>query len=52
MILNVYGRKFIIAGSDKYLNNIHPNLDSNEFNTFFAIVGTKISDTFKQDPLK
>ncbi len=23
-----------IAGSDKHVNNIHPNLDSNEFNTF------------------
>ncbi len=31
---------------------IHPNLDWNELNTNFANVGTKISDTFKKDPLK
>ncbi len=41
-----------IAGSDEHVNKIHPNLDSNEFNTFFANVGTMISDTLKDDPLK
>ncbi len=25
-----------IAGSAKHINNIHPNLYSNEFNTFFC----------------
>ncbi len=41
-----------LAGSDKHINDIHPNLDSNEFNTLFTNVGTKISDTFIKDPQK
>ncbi len=38
-------------GSDNHVNNIYPNLDSNEFYTSFANVGRKISDKFiKRSP--
>lgn len=40
-----------IAGKDKHVNNVHPNLNCNGFNEFFANVGPKISASFKKDPL-
>ncbi len=37
----VYENIFKIAASDKHVNNIQPNFDSKEFNTFFCKYGYK-----------
>ncbi len=41
-----------IDGNDKHLNNIHPDLDCNDFNELFAYLSTNISNFDGKDYLK
>ena len=40
-----------LAGNDKYINGVHPDIECNDINEYFTNVGKEISDRFPKEPL-